>query len=38
MAVTEAVKEAIWLRGLVEDLGLHLGVTTVFYDSRVLYI
>ena len=23
MAVTESVKETIWLRGLVEDLGLH---------------
>jgi len=34
MAVTEAVKEAIWLRGLVEDLGLHQGVTTVFCDSQ----
>ena len=34
MAVTEAVKEAIWLRGLVEDLSLHQGVTTVFCDSQ----
>ena len=34
MAVTEAVKEAIQLKGLVEDLGLHEGVTTVFYDSH----
>ena len=34
MAVTEAVKEAIWLRGLVEDLGLQQGVITVFYDSQ----
>ena len=33
MAVTEAVKEVIWLRGLVEDLGLHQGVTTVFCDN-----
>jgi len=34
MAVTEAVKEAIWLRDLVEDLGLHQGVTTVFCDRQ----
>ena len=34
MAVTEAVKEVIWLRSLVEDLDLHQGVTTVFYDSQ----
>jgi len=33
MAVTEVVKEAIWLRGLIEDLDLHQGVTMVFYDS-----
>jgi len=32
IAITEAVKEVIWLRGLVEDLGLHQGVTTVFCD------
>ena len=34
MAVTETVKEAIQLRCLVEDLGLHQGVTTVFCDSQ----
>ena len=34
MAATEAVKEAIWLRGLVEDLGLHQGVTMVFCNSQ----
>ena len=34
MAVTEAVKEAICLRDLVEDLDLHQGVTTVFCDSQ----
>ena len=32
--MTEIVKEAIWLRGLVEDLSLHQGVTTVFCDSQ----
>ena len=34
MTVTEAVKKIIWLRGLVEDLGLHQGVITVFCDSQ----
>jgi len=38
MAVTETVKEAIWLRGLVEDLGLHQGITTIFCDSQSAYI
>jgi len=31
---SEAVKEVILLKGLVEDLGLHQGVTTVFCDSQ----
>jgi len=30
MAVTEAIKEAIWLRGLVEDFSLHQRVISVF--------
>jgi hypothetical protein len=34
MAVTEAVKEAIWLKGLVGDLGLKHGNTVVFCDSK----
>jgi len=33
MTVTEAVKEAIWLRGLVENLRLHQRVTTMFCDG-----
>ena len=28
------MKEAIWLRGLVRDLGLIQDVTIVFYDSQ----
>jgi len=31
--VTEGVKEAIWLRGLVNELGLTQKVLTVFCDS-----
>ena len=34
MAATEAVKEAIWLTGLVEDLGLERKLVTVFCDSQ----
>ena len=34
MALTEAVKEVIWLQGLVGDLGLHQGQAIVFYDSQ----
>jgi hypothetical protein len=34
MAATEAVKEAIWLRGLVSDLGLKQDETVVFCDSQ----
>ena len=34
MAVTEAVKEAIWLKDLVENLGFHQSVTTVVCDSQ----
>jgi hypothetical protein len=31
---TEGVKEAIWLRGLVYELGLTQGVLTVFCDRQ----
>jgi hypothetical protein len=34
MAVAEAVKEAIWLRGLISDLGLQQDETIVFCDSQ----
>ncbi|KAL3499639.1 hypothetical protein ACH5RR_038732 [Cinchona calisaya] len=34
MAVTEAIKEALWLRGLFGELSLHHGVTTVYCDSQ----
>lgn len=34
MAVTEAVKEAIWLRGLYGELNNHLETTIVFCDSQ----
>lgn len=34
MAITEAVKEAIWLQGLVSDLGLDQKKTLVFCDSQ----
>ncbi len=34
MAVTEAVKEAIWLQGLVTDLGFEQQEVTVYCDSQ----
>ena len=34
MAVTEAFKEAIWLHGLVEDLGIIQKQVEVFCDSQ----
>jgi len=34
MVAAEAVKEAIWLRGLVSDLGLQQDETVVFCDSQ----
>ena len=34
MVATEAVKESIWLKGLVSDLGLKQGDTIVFCDSQ----
>ena len=34
MAATEAAKEAIWLQGLVEDLGLAQEQIDVYFDSQ----
>ncbi|GKE00700.1 retrovirus-related pol polyprotein from transposon TNT 1-94, partial [Tanacetum coccineum] len=34
MALTEAVKEAIWLRGLLEELGMELNTVAVNYDNQ----
>ena len=34
MAITEAVKEAIWLQGLLDDLGIGQKQVTVFCDSQ----
>ncbi|GJQ95243.1 zinc finger, CCHC-type containing protein, partial [Tanacetum coccineum] len=34
MALTEAVKEAIWLRGLLEELGVELNTMTVNCDNH----
>ncbi|KAK3025748.1 hypothetical protein RJ639_040440 [Escallonia herrerae] len=34
IATTEAVKEAIWLKGLVGDLGLKQESSTVYCDSQ----
>lgn len=34
MAAIEAVKEAIWLSGLVQDLDLKQEVTEVYYDNQ----
>lgn len=33
MAATEAFKEAIWLHGLIEDLGIQQEYVTVLCDS-----
>ncbi|GKD63644.1 retrovirus-related pol polyprotein from transposon TNT 1-94, partial [Tanacetum coccineum] len=33
MALTEAVKEAIWLRGLLEELGVELNIVAVNCDN-----
>ena len=39
MTITEAIKEAIWLRGLVSDFGLHQEGTVIFCDSqRVIHL
>nr|GEV16536.1 retrovirus-related Pol polyprotein from transposon TNT 1-94 [Tanacetum cinerariifolium] len=34
MALTEAVKEAIWLKGLLEKLGVELNTVAVNYDNQ----
>ena len=34
MAITEAIKEAIWLQGLLDDLGVGQKQVTVFCDSQ----
>ncbi|GJW94643.1 zinc finger, CCHC-type containing protein [Tanacetum coccineum] len=34
MALTKAVKEAIWLRGLLEELGVELNIVTVNCDNQ----
>ncbi|GJV14424.1 retrotransposon protein, putative, ty1-copia subclass [Tanacetum coccineum] len=34
MALTKAVKEAIWLRGLLEELGVELNTVTVNCDNQ----
>ena len=34
MIVTKAVKEAIWLRCLIENFNLHQDVITVFCDTQ----
>ena len=34
MAITEAVKEAIWLQGLLRELGIEQEGITVFCDSQ----
>ena len=34
MAITEAVKEEIWLQGLLDDLGVGQKQVTVFCDSQ----
>ena len=34
IAVTEAIKKALWLRGLFGELSLHQEVTTIYCDSQ----
>jgi hypothetical protein len=34
MAIAEAVKEALWMRGILCELGIAQGVTSVFCDSQ----
>lgn len=34
MAVTEAVKEGIWLRGMLKDFGCEQSAITIFCDSQ----
>ena len=34
MAVTEAIKEALWLKGLFGEFNLHQGVTVIHCYSQ----
>ena len=34
MAVTEAIKEALWLKGLFGEFSLHQGITAIHCDSQ----
>ena len=34
MAATKAIKEGVWIQGLLQELGLFKGVTTIFSDSQ----
>ena len=34
MVMTEAIKEALWLKNLFGELSLHQGVTTIYCDSQ----
>ena len=39
MAVVEVAKEALWLKGLVRELGLNQGGVQLHYDSQsVIYL
>lgn len=35
MALTEAAKQGIWLKGLLRDLGFHQNRITVYRDSLI---
>ena len=34
VALTEATKEALWLKGITEELGLHCGIPVIYCDSQ----
>ncbi|GJV58328.1 retrotransposon protein, putative, ty1-copia subclass [Tanacetum coccineum] len=38
MALTEVVKEAIWLRGLLEELGVELNTVAVNYEGIMFFM
>ena len=39
MAITEAMKETIWLQGLVDELGIDQNLLKINYDSmRAIYL
>ncbi|KAL8123706.1 hypothetical protein AgCh_011628 [Apium graveolens] len=38
MALTEAAKEGIWLKGLVSDLGMHHDQAVVYCDSLTTFL